>query len=1219
LQFQQLEDRAMLASTTINTSEDNGSITLATDTKLLIPGNQVVVSSDIGDGPYGATTGDYDFFKVLVHAGQGISAQLQTVTISSSLQGEVLFYNSNGQLLDANGGITVNGVQTVDASLQEQPGIGGYYYIAVGSIETTGTFITNPANPFDSSSGPGVQSTGNYTLTISAFPYTLTNPVAQDITTSINEQPLGAASLAIPIVPSATSPGSVTDDGVLLPETLRVITPPTNGKVNVNLTTGVITYTPNYSRIVNQYFPAKYWGPDSFTYQITDADGLVSNVATANITVVHTPTAPLIQTVPVTLFEDTPRTVNVLANATDANDPILGNPLGPTGQAITPSGVIIPGSRLVDPVTIQTAPTNGTATADPTTGVITYTPNKGYLGKDSLTYVVTDSAGSVSRVATLSLLVNPAPPTAVNDTVTTPENTPVTFNELANDTAVEATIDPTTVAVVTQPTHGTVTVNPVTGEMTYTPALNYFGPDSLTYTVKDTNGLTSNVATVAITVTFFDYPPVANDDAASTNPNTPVDVNVLANDTDQNNDIDPTTVAIASQPANGTVSVNPTTGIVTYTPNTDFTGTDTFTYTVRTTGGPSPSGPGAISNTATVTITVHDFPIAVDDTVSTDENTSVTIPVLANDTDGDATIVPSSVTITTQPAHGTATVDPTTGNVLYTPTTNYSGPDSFQYTIQDTFGVTSKPGTVNITVVFVPQPPVAVSQVASTAENTAVTTDVAADDFDVNPNGMVIPSTVAITTAPVHGTAVANGDGSITYTPNPGFTGADQVAYTIQNTYGITSNPGTLSIRVGPPVTVAGNVYVDVNNNGIIDPNEVGVAGVTITLTKTDGPVTFSLTTTTGSDGTYSFSEVPGVTILPGGVYTITETSPAAYVDGKDTPGNFPATVTQDQFSNITLPAGAAATGFNFGELGLNAAFVFSHLNVTAFFASSESTLNGLDLVKGPFYMAFNGGSQISVSASAVSSGQGTVQLSLLNQNMQPLTSAAANAGQTLTQLSHDFSQTQSYILEISGTDPNVSVSTAVQSTAPATPPTWHNLTNPLDVNGDGVVSPLDSLIVINALNSQGPGSLGTAPNAAHSFLDVEGNNRLTSLDALVVINQLNAQAAASAAAVVAAPSVAIASPSVALSTPAGADAADSYNVTLADVAFAVATAQSQGQAASPAVVVAGTTSTSATAASGSSTANNATLPAGTNLGSSVRRPTVQQQAADTVFGQWND
>jgi PKD repeat protein len=265
------------------------------------------------------------------------------------------------------------------------------------------------------------------------------------------------------------------------------------------------------------------------------------------------------------------------------------------------------GVLVASTVAIVTAPLNGSVLINPVTGAVTYTPNLGFAGMDSFTYTVEDNDGAVSNQATVTIAVGVinVPPVANNDDVTTDEDTPLVIDVLANDTDDNA-IDPTSVTIITAPTHGTLDVNPLTGEITYTPNANFFGADTFTYTVQDNDALTSNEATVTITVNPVNDAPVANDDEATTDEDTPVLIIVLGNDTDLDGTLDATTVAIVSQPANGTLDVNPLTGEITYTPNANFFGTDSFAYTVR-------DNEGVVSNEATVTIivnSVNDAPTA---------------------------------------------------------------------------------------------------------------------------------------------------------------------------------------------------------------------------------------------------------------------------------------------------------------------------------------------------------------------------------------------------------------------------------------------------------------------------------------------------------------------------------------------------------------------------------------------------------------------------------
>jgi len=189
------------------------------------------------------------------------------------------------------------------------------------------------------------------------------------------------------------------------------------------------------------------------------------------------------------------------------------------------------------------------------------------------------------------------PPVAVDDFVMTIENTQVAINVTANDYDPDGSIDVTTVTIVSGPSHGGTSVNPTTGIVTYIPDPDYHGPDNFTYTVDDDDGATSNVATVSITVIDGPSPPVAVDDFAATPMNTPVVIDILLNDYDLDGTIDPTTVVIVTDVSHGSIGVNPTTGVVAYTPNLDYYGPDSFYYTVK-------DNEGWTSNIAKVSITV---------------------------------------------------------------------------------------------------------------------------------------------------------------------------------------------------------------------------------------------------------------------------------------------------------------------------------------------------------------------------------------------------------------------------------------------------------------------------------------------------------------------------------------------------------------------------------------------------------------------------------------
>ena len=196
------------------------------------------------------------------------------------------------------------------------------------------------------------------------------------------------------------------------------------------------------------------------------------------------------------------------------------------------------------------------------------------------------------------------PPDAVDDSTTTPEDTPVIIDVLANDTDIDG--DTLVIDSVTKGASGSVTNNG--SNVTYTPNPDFNGTDSFTYTISDGNGGT-DTATVNVTISPANDPPDAVDDSATTPEDTPVIIDVLANDTD----IDGDTLAVDSVTKGASGSVTNNGSDVTYTPNPDFNGTDSFTYTIS-------DGNGG-TDTATVNVTVLG---RVTMTLISDTNTIVT-------------------------------------------------------------------------------------------------------------------------------------------------------------------------------------------------------------------------------------------------------------------------------------------------------------------------------------------------------------------------------------------------------------------------------------------------------------------------------------------------------------------------------------------------------------------------------------------------------------------
>ena len=219
----------------------------------------------------------------------------------------------------------------------------------------------------------------------------------------------------------------------------------------------------------------------------------------------------------------------------------------------------------------------------------TYVPNRGFAGgSDSFTYRAVDPLGDESNLATVSITVN-GPPVAVDDTAGVLNGQPALIDVLANDT--DPNGDNLTASIATPPGGGTAQVT--TGGILYTPNAGFTGPDSFTYVASD-GALQSAPATVSIAVAAVPQPPTAVDDAATTSVDTPVLIDVLANDTDPDNVPEDLSITSVSAPQHGTAVIRGRQ--IEYTPASGFVGTDTFDYVVTD----MVDG----SDTGTVTVTV---------------------------------------------------------------------------------------------------------------------------------------------------------------------------------------------------------------------------------------------------------------------------------------------------------------------------------------------------------------------------------------------------------------------------------------------------------------------------------------------------------------------------------------------------------------------------------------------------------------------------------------
>ncbi|HNW69729.1 MAG TPA: Ig-like domain-containing protein [Bacteroidales bacterium] len=302
------------------------------------------------------------------------------------------------------------------------------------------------------------------------------------------------------------------------------------------------------------------------------------------------------------------------------------------------------------------------------------------------------------------LLLNDTPD-AVNDYYTINED--VVLNDFVNLNDTLSTDSTNTWSVVTAPAHGVIVLD-TNGHFQYTPNLNYSGADTIAYQMCDIDG-DCDTAFIYIVINAVNDMPVTVNDTTTTVEDNAVNIDVATNDSDIDGNVVATSVTVPVQPAHGTATVDNLTGIITYTPNLNFWGTETFAYSICDDGTPLPSA----CNTGYVVVNVTPvndagLPVTNNDYAYTPSYSPVTINVLYNDNFGD---VPCTCAISaTNGAHGTTSINtngtptnPVDDKVVYTPNTSYHGPDSFTYTITDIDGETSTATVyMDVTSMFAP-------------------------------------------------------------------------------------------------------------------------------------------------------------------------------------------------------------------------------------------------------------------------------------------------------------------------------------------------------------------------------------------------------------------------------------------------------------------------------------------------------------------------------------
>ena len=650
---------------------------------------------------------------------------------------------------------------------------------------------------------------------------------------------------------------------------------------------GNITFTPT----------ANWNGSTSFDWNGSDGTSYAAAAATMNININAVNDPPVI-TVPTSLAvtEDIPVSLNGVSiadvDAGAGNITVTFSVPDGAVNAVSSGGVTVSGtpSALV---------LNGTLAAINTflaANNVTYASSQHPPASVIMTVNISDngntgSGGTLQDTKTITIGI-----TAVNDAPTSPDYTNTTNEDVPVNGTITGTDvdgDVLTYTKATDPSHGTVIVNNTTGAYTYTPSANYNGPDNFTVTIDDGHGGTKTV-TVNITVTPVNDAPTSPDYTNTTNEDVPVNGTITGTDVDG----DVLTYTKATGPSHGTVTVDPVTGVYTYTPAADYNGPDSFTVTIDDGNG------GTKTVTVNITVTpVNDAPTSPDYTNTTSEDVPVNGTITGTDVDGDVL----TYTKATGPSHGTVTVDPITGAYTYTPDANYNGPDSFTVTIDDGHGGT-KTVTVDITVTPVNDAPTSPDYTNTTNEDVPVNGTITGTDVD----GDVLTYTKA--TGPSHGTVTVDPvTGTYTYTPAADYNGPDSFTVTIDDGHGGTKTV-TVTITVTPvndaPTSpdYTNTTNEDVPVNGTITGTDVD--GDVLTYTKAAGPshgavtvdpVTGAYTYTPGAD--YNGPDSFTVTINDGtgGTKTVTVTITVTPVNDAPTSPDYTNTTNEDIPVNGTI------------------------------------------------------------------------------------------------------------------------------------------------------------------------------------------------------------------------------------------------------------------------------------------------------------------------------
>ncbi|WP_347049271.1 Ig-like domain-containing protein [Flavobacterium olei] len=851
--------------------------------------NQIITVTAVNDNPVAVD----DSYTVA----EDSTVTLNPLNLDADVDGDTLTITS------INGTTVTGGVQeiTVPNGKVNISATGVITFIADANFNSA----TAIQFPYEISDGKGGTATANQVITVTAVN---DNPVAVDDTYTVAEDssiPLNPLNADTDVDGDTLTITSI--NGIALTGGVQEITVP-NGKVNISAT-GVITFTPdaNFNSATAIQFP----------YEISDGKG---GTATANQIIIVTAVNdnPVAVDDSYTVSEDSSIPLNPLNADTDVD--------GDTLTITSINGIALTGG--VQEITVPNGKVNISAT-----GVITFIADANFNSATAIQfpYEISDGKGgtaTANQIITVTAVNDK--PVAVDDSYTVSEDSSVILNPLHSDTDVDGdTLTITSingialtggVQEITVP-NGKVNIS-ATGVITFTPDANFNSTTAIQfpYEISDGKGGTST-ANQIIAVTAVNDNPVAVDDSYTVAEDSSIPLNPLNADTD----VDGDTLTITSingialtggvqeiTVPNGKVNISAA-GVITFIADANFNSATAIQFPYEISDG---KGGTATANQIIAVTAVNDNPVAVDDSYTVSEDSSVTLNPLNSDTDVDGdTLTITSINGTTLTGgvqeitvpNGKVNIS-ATGLITFTPDANFNSATAIQFPYEISDG---KAGTATanqvITVTAVNDNPVANADSNNSMSSNAGETPInalSATDIDGTITNYTIITLPAGGILKLNGTIVTAGQvltpseaAQLTYEPNGAFTGNDTFTFTATDNLGAVSTSAVITIPVVNNAPVAND-----QTNSVI-PSKAGATVIdALTASDGDGTIVNYIVLTLPANGILALNGIPVVAnqVLTPAEAAILTYDPSGAFAGNDT---FTFTATDNNGSIDATPA----------------------------------------------------------------------------------------------------------------------------------------------------------------------------------------------------------------------------------------------------------------------------------------------------------------------------